>query len=161
VVKYNDEEATEFLGNVRRNMRLGDRLLLGADLVKDSAVIECAYNDRKGVTVEFNKNILRRINRELDADFDLSKFRHHAPYLSNEQRVEMRLVSMEDQEVEVEAIGQRFQFEAGEFILTETCHKYTLVALEGLCSASGLKTVERWFDPNHWFTLVLLAPEDP
>jgi uncharacterized SAM-dependent methyltransferase len=131
---------------------------MGIDLVKDPAIIEAAYNDPAGVTAEFNKNLLRRINRELDADFNLDEFEHDAPYLEHESRVEMRLISKRDQEVWIEAIGRSFRFSRDEFIHTEWSHKYTVDSFAELCSRAGFAIETVWFDSKRWFASVLLKP---
>src|SRR5207249_4171282 len=96
-----------------------DRLLLGADLNKAREILEPAYNDAAGVTAAFNKNLLVRINNELEGQFDLDAFEHRAPYLEERDRIEMRLVSLAAQEVRVGALGRSFRFGEGEWIHTE------------------------------------------
>jgi L-histidine Nalpha-methyltransferase len=150
-------DAIDFLGRVRRRMTGGDRLLVGVDLVKDPAVIEAAYNDSQGVTERFNKNLLRRINRELDGHFNLARFRHHAPYLGEACRVEMRLYSECEQEVRVDAVGKTFGFREGEFIHTEWSHKYTPEAFGQLAGEAGLEVQRTWTDPRGWFSTMLLG----
>ena len=107
---FDPEEAIDFIGQIRRRMRPEDRLLIGFDLVKDRQVLFDAYNDKAGVTAEFNKNLLVRINRELGGDFKLNLFDHHAPFVEAHSRIEMRLISRCDQRVHVEGLGQRFLF---------------------------------------------------
>lgn len=158
VGNFDDAEAVSFLTRIRSVMGADDRILLGADKVKDPAIIELAYNDPKGVTGEFNKNVLRRINDELDGDFDLDAFDHSAPYSTAEERVEMRLVSKHDQEVLIAQLGERYRFRRGEFIVTEHCQKYTDERLASLAFESSLRGVGRWQDPRSWISVVLLAP---
>lgn len=150
------EEAVEFLGRVRRNMLPQDRMLVGIDLIKDPNVLVAAYNDRKGVTAEFNRNLLRRINRELDGHFVEGCFRHSAPYDEQEQRIEMRLYSIGDQHVRVDALDQTFDFADGEYIHTEWSHKYTPETFANLCAPAGLRIDHLWTDQRHWFGLALL-----
>lgn len=114
---FTHDEALELLAGIARDVGPQGGLLIGIDLQKDPAVIEAAYNDSHGVTDEFNLNLLRRINRELDADFDIDAFRHQAVYNGAEGRVESSLVSTRPQTVTVG--GQRFDFAAGEELLTE------------------------------------------
>lgn len=152
------EEARAFLRSIRRVMAPEDRLLLGTDLKKDRGIIEPAYNDAAGVTAAFNKNLLVRINRELDGQFDPEGFAHDAPYLEERDRVEMRLVSRRVQEVPIGALERTFRFEEGEVIHTESCHKYAEAQVVRLASDAGLAVERRWHDPRQWFALSLLAP---
>lgn len=149
-------EAGEFLSGIAAQMRPEDRLLVGIDLVKDPRVIELAYNDPAGVTSAFNKNLLSRVNRELGGKFDLSGFAHHAPFISSEGKIEMRLVSQRDQWVRIEGMKGSLRFRKGEHIHTEDSHKYSLDGFAGLTEAAGLTPVDRWTDENSWFALTLL-----
>jgi L-histidine Nalpha-methyltransferase len=155
---FEHEEAIEFLSRIRQRMRDDDRMLLGLDLVKDPHVIEAAYNDAQGVTAAFNKNILARINRELGGRFDLETFRHQAPFLEDEARVEMRLISTVDQRVRVAAVEEIIHFDAGEFIHTESSHKYTFDSFGALAAQAGLRIAETWTDERRWFAQVMLEP---
>lgn len=150
------QEAVEFLSRIRRNMTGEDRMLVGIDLVKDREILEAAYNDRQGVTAEFNRNLLRRINRELDGHFVEECFRHSAPYDDREQRIEMRLYSKGDQHIRVDALDQTFDFADGEFIHTEWSHKYTPETFAQLCAPASLQIDHLWTDPRNWFGLALL-----
>lgn len=150
------DEGVDFMARVGRQMRDGDHFLLGIDLVKDPAIIEAAYNDKRGVTGAFNLNLLARINRELNANFDVSRFAHRAPYLENEHRVEMRLYSLADQVVEIEGVGRSIPFAEGEFIHTEWSHKYTLESFGAMAARAGLEIDETWLDDKQWFALVTL-----
>ena len=149
------EEAVSFIGQIRRRMRTEDRLLIGFDLVKDRQVLFDAYNDEAGVTAAFNKNLLVRINRELGGDFDLNLFDHHAPFVEDHSRIEMRLISRCAQGVYLESLGQRFDFEVGEYIHTENSYKYTLDGFSSLCAAAGMKIQEYWLDEREWFAVGL------
>lgn len=155
---FTREEAAGFLERIARRMQPQDRLLVGIDLMKDVRLIEAAYNDSLGVTAAFNKNILARINREMDADFDLDQFEHHAPFVEREARIEMRLVSRRRQTVRLPAEGLQVHFEAGESIHTENSHKYTLGGFGALCAAVGLDIQQTWQDERAWFAEVLLRP---
>ena len=154
------DEAVEFLSGVREQMTSRDRLLVGIDLVKDRTVLEAAYNDARGVTAEFNKNLLHRINCELEATFDVSCFSHAAPYDEREQRIEMRLYSTCRQLVEIEATGRTYDFEAGEYIHTEWSHKYTRESFGRICSVAGLEFDCVWSDEREWFATALLRPAE-
>lgn len=131
----------------------GGLLLIGFDLVKPRDVLELAYDDREGVTAEFNLNLLRRINETLDGGFDLDAFEHRAVWVEPKGRVEMRLVSRRDQRVE--AAGEAFDFEEGEHIHTESSHKFTPSSFGAEAAASGLDLVRHWTDPREWFCVAL------
>ena len=142
---FDGEDAHRFLAEVRRLMRPGDHFLIGADLVKSEADLISAYDDSRGVTADFNRNVLARINNELDADFDLDSFRHEARWNAAEQRIEMHLRSERGQTVTIPAADLTARFERGETLRTEVCVKYTRESLEGLLREEGI-------DPVAWFT---------
>ena len=150
------EEAISFIEQIRCQMCDDDRLLIGFDLVKDRQVLFDAYNDKAGVTAEFNKNLLVRINRELGGDFKLDLFDHYAPFVEEHSRIEMRLISRCDQQVHVERLGQRFDFENGEYIHTENSYKYTLDGFGSLCEAAGMKMQKHYLDQRGWFAVGIL-----
>lgn len=153
------------IGNLERESRLallrafashageGGRLLIGFDLEKDIEVLKAAYNDREGVTAEFNLNLLRRINRELDGTFDVDAFKHDAPWVDSRKRIEMHLVSTRDQEAHVD--GRAFAFREGERIHTENSHKFTPDSFDREAAAAGFAPVERWTDDRDWFCVGL------
>lgn len=146
-------EARQFFGMIASMLRPGDGMLLGVDLKKDPALLHAAYNDRRGVTAEFNLNLLRRLNRELQAGFDLGAFEHLAFYNQDEGRIEMHLRSLSDQTISVG--GKSFHFAAGETIHTENSYKYSQEDLEGLIAGSF--QIERsWTDRRRWFGVHLL-----
>ena len=147
--------AIDFIGRIRCQMREDDHLLIGFDLVKDRQVLFDAYNDKAGVTAEFNKNLLVRINRELGGDFKLDLFDHYAPFVEEHSRIEMRLISRCDQRVYLKRVGQGFGFEQGEYIHTENSYKYTLEGFGSLCEAAGMKMQEYWLDERGWFAVGL------
>jgi L-histidine N-alpha-methyltransferase len=130
-------------------------LLLGIDLRKDPRVIEAAYNDRRGITAAFNRNILVRINRELGADFDIEQFAHRAFYNAARGRIEMHLVSRRDQVVYVS--GAPFFFAKGESIHTENSHKYSVQALTDLVEAGGFAVERIWTDARQYFGVAYLT----
>lgn len=127
----------------------GGGLVIGFDLIKDPAVLESAYNDAEGVTAEFNLNVLRRLNRELGATFDLQRFRHQAIWAPQASRIEMRLVSTEAQDVSM--AEETISFAAGEAIITEHCHKYTPKLFAAQAGAAGWTAQETWADELHYF----------
>ena len=129
----------------------GGGLLIGVDLQKDTAILNAAYNDRAGYTESFNKNLLVRINRELGADFDIEKFNHFAFYNEAEERIEMHLVSMQDQQVTIE--DQTFQFKKDQSILTEYSHKYSIEGFQALAKRAGFKSIKVWVDKDKLFSV--------
>jgi L-histidine Nalpha-methyltransferase len=149
------EEAIDFLGRICWRMKPVDRLLVGVDLVKDRATLEAAYNDLQGVTAAFNKNLLQRVNRELHTDFKVPCFAHHAPYDERTQRIEMRLVSVCDQDVNLPD-GVAHHFRVGEYIHTEWSHKYTRESFTDLVFKSGLELEHFWTDPDERFAVTML-----
>lgn len=150
---YETDVAAELLAMIAGTMRPADRLLLGTDLAKDRAALEAAYDDRQGVTAAFNLNLLRRINRELGADFRLDAFTHYAAYHPERGRVEMHLVSSRRQTVHLPVSGLSVPFAEGEAIHTENSYKYTLETLARLASTAGLVEEAAWTDQRGWFRL--------
>jgi L-histidine N-alpha-methyltransferase len=137
-------------------MTAADGFLVGFDLVKDVAVLERAYNDQAGVTAKFNLNVLRVLNRDLGASFDLDAFRHRAIWNTRNARIEMHLESVVEQNVRIPSIGLTVSFAAGETIRTELSHKYTRESAGGLLDDSGLR-VESWCtDASDRFALALV-----
>jgi len=150
---YATEDAVGLLGQVARIMGPQDRLLLGTDLAKDRATLEAAYDDAQGVTAQFNRNLLARINRELGADFRLDQFAHRALYRPELGRVEMHLVARTEQVVRIPGADLTVRFAAGESIHTESWHKYTREGLRLLAERSGLIEEAFWVDRNGRFRL--------
>jgi L-histidine Nalpha-methyltransferase len=148
---YDPPEAIAMLRRIRRSMRTGDALLLGTDLAKSAKILVPAYDDAQGVTAEFNKNMLARFNRELDADFDLDKFRHVAVWSKRCSRMEIYLESTAAQSVFIPAIDLDVQFAAGERIHTENSYKYTGEMVNEILRESGFKPEKTWTDPKRWF----------
>ena len=148
--------AAQLLAEARALCGDGGALLVGVDLRKDRATLERAYDDAQGVTASFNLNLLQRMNRELDADFQLAQFRHRALWNEEHARIEMHLVSAVAQEVQLD--GERFQFRAGESICTEHSHKYTPESFARLAERAGLRVVRAWKDPAARFSVQLLTP---
>jgi dimethylhistidine N-methyltransferase len=148
-------DALELLGVMYAEAGAGGALLIGVDLRKDRETLERAYDDEAGVTAEFNLNLLRRINRELAADFDLEGFRHDARWNETDGRIEMRLVSRRDQTVR---IGDRgIAFAKGEAILTEYSHKYELDEFADLAAEAGFTVDRIWVDDERLFSVQLLT----
>ncbi len=152
---FEPEEADALLRHCARLAGAGGGLLLGVDLRKDPAVLERAYNDARGVTAAFNRNLLVRINRELGADFDTTQFRHLAYYNIERSRIEMHLVSAARQEVRVG--DQVFAFRTGESIHTENSYKYDLAELDRRAAACGLRVDATWTDEKRYFAVLYLT----
>ncbi len=153
---FTPAQAVTLLRTARERMCPGDYFLLGVDLRKNPDVIERAYNDSRGVTAEFNKNILNVINDGLGANFDTTRFSHNATYNRTENRIEMRLVSRGDQEIGIPSLG-RMQIADGESILTEFSYKYDEALARQVLASSGLK-VRKWLtDDADTFALALAA----
>jgi L-histidine N-alpha-methyltransferase len=151
--------ARRLLRNISRALRTGDRFLLGADLRKPPAIIERAYNDAQGVTAEFNRNVLRVLNRELGADFNLEAFEHRAFYDRTLHRIEMHLVATAGQVAHVPGVGD-VAFAAGESIRTEISCKYDRASLTELLGAAGLD-IDRWItDSASTYALVVASRVD-
>ncbi len=149
-----DSEGVGLLSAVARRLSPGDSLLLGADRRKDPAVLIPAYDDSAGITAAFDLHLLERLNTELGADFDLSRWKHTARWNDAESRIEMHLVSRVDQTVHVPGIGV-LAFEAGESIHTESSAKYTRPRIEALLRASGYEIVRVFTDAEDRFDLYL------
>jgi L-histidine N-alpha-methyltransferase len=152
---FDPDEADNLLRRIARLVKPGGGLLLGVDLRKDRSVLEPAYNDICGVTAEFNRNLLVRINRELGADFDPNAFRHHAFYNHRLSRVEMHLISIETQVVRIG--NHTFAFRPGESIHTENSYKYDIGELTSRATECGFSTDATWVDENHYFAVLYLA----
>ncbi|MFD0903173.1 L-histidine N(alpha)-methyltransferase [Actinomadura sediminis] len=147
-----------FLGGLRAVLGDDGFLLLGADLVKDPGRLVRAYDDAAGITAEFDKNVLRVLNRELDADFDPSAFEHVAHWNAAEEWIEMRLRSRRDQDVRIGGLDLDVPFAAGEEMRTEISAKFRRERLESELGAAGLALAEFWTDPAGDFSLSLARP---
>ena len=151
------DETGELLRNVRRVLHPEDVLFIGVDLKKPPAILVPAYNDALGVTAAFNLNLLVRINRELDGDFDLARFEHRAIYNEQPGRIEMHLFSREPQIVKIRALDLQVKFERGESIHTENSYKFDLDQLSGLALDTGFSLEKTWFDRGHQFSFNLFS----
>lgn len=148
-------QAQSLLEVMRHEAGPGGGLLIGVDLKKDPAIVRAAYNDSAGVTAAFNLNVLRRLNAELDADFDLDGFGHEAVYDALEGRIEMRLTSLRKQRVSI--AGHGVDFLADEHIVTEYSHKYSQDEFAQLATAAGLEPVRAWRDERALFSVQYLT----
>jgi dimethylhistidine N-methyltransferase len=156
---FDPPASQEFLSEIRAALRPGDGLLLGTDLVKPVGELLLAYDDPLGVTAAFNKNLLVRMNRELGANFDLTCFAHRAIWNPDERRVEMHLVSLEQQTVRIPRAGVSVLFANGESIWTESSYKYEPREVLELAGAAGFRTHSQWMDPEARFALTLFLAE--
>jgi dimethylhistidine N-methyltransferase len=154
------DEAHTFLRALRRVLRAGDALLLGADLRKRADILEAAYDDALGVTAAFNLNLLVRINDEFDADFDPRAFRHLAVYNEEIGRVEVYLVSRRRQRVFIRKLEMEIHFDEGERIHTENSYKYDLATLSQMASVTGYRRARTWLDKREQFSSNLFIAED-
>ena len=154
---FEPHEACAFLRHAGRMLGRASALIIGVDLVKEASILHAAYNDAAGVTAKFNLNLLARINRELDGDFDLASFSHKAFYNSVRQRIEMHLVSKQRQKVKV--AGRVIEFRAGETIHTENSYKYTLETFGALARGSGWTPMSVWTDAGGNFSIHALVNE--
>ena len=152
---FRPSAALQLLRSIARLVGPGGGLLIGFDLDKDESIVWPAYNDARGVSAAFNLNLLARINRELDADFDLDAFRHRADYSRALERVELSLVSLASQRVWV--AGHPFSFSAGEPIHTEDSYKYTRDHFARLTGRAGLSLERQWIDDDQYFCVQFLT----
>ncbi len=148
-------ERKRFLADLADTMQPGDHFLLGTDLVKDVERLEAAYDDSQGVTAQFNLNVLRVVNRELGADFDLTRFAHLARFDTDDEWIEMRLVSLADQTVQVGGLHLDVTFAAGEEMRTEISAKFRRAGIEAELAGAGLRLVRWMTDPDGDFALSL------
>jgi len=154
---FEPAEASRFLARARRLLGRGAYMVVGVDMKKDPDVLLAAYDDAAGVTAEFNLNLLDRINRELDADFDRSAFRHQARWNAGEGRIEMHLESAQAQSVRID--GQAFGFAAGETIHTENSYKYAPGEFATVAERAGWRAAAHWVDTDDLFSIHLLAAD--
>jgi len=152
---FSPRAAVRLLRSIARLAGDGGGMLIGLDLDKHESIVWPAYNDRRGVTADFNLNLLARINRELDADFDLDAFAHRATYVREKERVEIHLVSRSAQLVRI--AGLEFGFDEGETIHTEYSYKYSLEHFGRLTSRAGFTLIRQWLDPMRYFAVQYLV----
>lgn len=147
--------AMHFLEHIARVCGPGGALLIGVDLKKDPAVLHRAYNDSEGVTAAFNLNLLQRVNRELDCDFQMEWFEHYAFYNPTEGRVEMHIVSLREQTVHLDDVT--IPFAKGESIWTESSYKFNPDEFEQMAATAGLRVEHVWTDEQQWFSVQYLV----
>ena len=153
------DEARNFLKDIRANISNDDFLLIGFDLLKDTSLIESAYNDNKGITSNFNLNLLNRINRELGANFNLENFSHKAFFNKNKNRIEMHIESKKDQKVFISTLKKEIEFKKNETIHTENSYKFEKDDINFLIKRAGFCVEKEFSDDNSWYDLVLLKPK--
>ena len=152
---FHPHEAVEFLKHIRALVGNDGAMVLGVDRAKDKAVLDAAYNDAAGLTAEFNLNMLRRLNRDIRAEFDVDAFEHVAFYNPGESRVEMHLRSRRPQTICVG--GEPIHFDEDETIWTESSYKYSRAALDQLLDASGFRLRQLWTDSSERFWVAYLT----
>ncbi len=150
---FDPDESTRLLRQIAGVCGSGGRLLIGVDLRKSPEMLHAAYNDADGVTADFNLNMLVRLNRELEADFDIDAFTHRAVYDSGHSRIEMYLVSTREQTVTI--AGHTFRFAEGESVLTEYSYKYTVGSFRDLATGAGFRPEKVWTDLQRLFSVHL------
>jgi L-histidine N-alpha-methyltransferase len=154
---FDPASARDLLTRIRATLRPTDRLLLGVDLIKDVATLHAAYNDARGVTAEFNLNVLRVLNRELDANFDLAVFRHRAFYNVADARIEMHLVACGNQHVHIPLVGD-VHFADGESVRTEISRKYDRASATAMLQSAGFRLTDWLTEPDPLVALALAEP---
>jgi dimethylhistidine N-methyltransferase len=148
--------ASALLRRLRSSLAPGDALLLGTDMCKPVDLLLRAYDDDAGVTAQFNLNILARLNREFDAEFELDQFAHRVLWSEQESRIEMHLESRDDQLVPIRAMDISVPFARGETIHTENSYKFTSAMIESIASNAGFRIEQHWSDERDWFRVTLL-----
>jgi dimethylhistidine N-methyltransferase len=152
---FEPHEACAFMRHAARILGRGATFIVGVDLVKESGVLQRAYNDSMGVTAKFNLNLLARINRELGAEFNLACFEHHAFFNRERSRIEMHLASLKRQRVKV--CGECIEFRAGETIHTENSYKYSIESFGALARGAGWAPAAVWTDADEYFSVHALT----
>ncbi len=155
---FSEEQALSFFKDLRRVMNERDLLFIGFDLHKNPKTILNAYDDSLGVTAKFNLNLLKRINRELDADFNIEEFSHYASYHPLERAARSFLISQKDQSVAIKSLGRTFEFKKWEPIYMEVSQKYGVKMIERLAAESGFSVAENFFDENKFYLDSLWKP---
>jgi len=157
---FTPKQAGVFITEVTDCMKPGDYFLLGADRVKSPEILNAAYNDSQGITAEFNRNVLRVLNRKLDADFNVNHFDHVAIYNEQLNRIEMSLISKIEQKININKINEILELEPGEKIQTELSHKFQPEQINSLLIESGLQPVKHYQPPNNFYSLILSKLSD-
>lgn len=155
---FSESQAMQFFKDLRNVMNERDYLFIGFDLHKNPKTILNAYDDSQGVTAKFNLNLLKRINRQLDADFNIEEFSHYASYHPLERAARSFLISQKDQTVTIKSLGKTFEFKKWEPIYMEVSQKYSEKIINNLASESGFEVVKHFFDENKFYLDSLWKP---
>ncbi|WP_409934681.1 L-histidine N(alpha)-methyltransferase [Paraburkholderia sp. BCC1884] len=155
---FSRDDAIRLMSSAKAMLGRGSRFIIGVDMVKPLDTLLAAYDDSTGVTASFNKNLLTRINRELDGNFDLDSFEHTSVWNSELSRIEMHLVSTKSQTVDV--ADRSYIFQVGESIHTESSHKYTVDSFSALAMLSGWAVEKRWLSEGEEFAIFCLNADD-
>ena len=155
---FEPNNAKILLRQVAHLVKIDGGLLIGVDLKKDRKLLEAAYNDEQGVTADFNLNILTRLNREMDADFDIQQFKHQAFYNESLSRIEMHLESITDQKIRIN--DHQFSFRKGESLYTECSYKYSISEFHELAKQAGFLPMKVWTDDDKLFSIHYLKVRD-
>lgn len=156
ISNFDHEEAADFLDRMRRIVGPNGAVLIGVDLVKPAQRLVAAYDDAGGITAAFNRNLLERLRREIDAEIDAEAFSHEARWHETLERIEMHLVARYPTRIVVG--GQEFALDTGESIHTESSHKYSVDSFRELATRAGLRSEHVWFDPDGLFSMHWLVP---
>ena len=152
---FEPKDGNQFLKIVNSSMKNSDLFLIGLDLIKEKSILEDAYDDVAGITAKFNLNVLSRINEELEGDFVLSQFSHHALFNEEKQRIEMYLKSNTSQKVTISKSNLELNFSKNELIHTENSHKYSIAKIQTMMKNTGFKINRIWQDEKSHYALVL------
>jgi len=148
---FEPSQAQKFLSRLTDTVGNGGGLLIGVDLKKPDHILNAAYNDKRGITAKFNKNLLHRINDELNADFDAENFTHKAFYNNEIGRIEMHLVSQTEQTINIES--EKIRLDKGQTIHTENSYKYSIDEFQQIASKAGFTPIDVWTDPDNLFSV--------
>ncbi len=157
---FSEAQALQFFTDLQNVMNENDLLFIGFDLHKNPKTILNAYDDSQNVTAKFNLNLLKRINRELDADFNIEEFSHYASYHPTERAARSFLISQKDQTVNIKSLGKTFEFQKWEPIFMEVSQKYEVKMIENLARESGFKVTVNFFDENKFYLDSLWKPTE-
>lgn len=152
---FTETKAQQFIDDIRACMQPGDYFLIGADRTKDNRILHAAYNDAQGLTAEFNLNVLRVLNRQAGAKFDLNNFAHHAVYNEKLNQIEMYLISRIDQDIHLGDIDETISLKSGEKIMTEISRKFEPAQVEAMLEMNGFEIIRHYEPDNQYFSLVL------
>ncbi|MDZ7860389.1 MAG: L-histidine N(alpha)-methyltransferase [Candidatus Krumholzibacteriota bacterium] len=153
------DQALVYLTDLQEVMNSGDNLLLGVDMIKDRKILELAYNDRDGITAEFNKNILNVVNKKAGMDFDPELFQHVAFFNDQHSRIEMHLEAVEDMEIRTPHLNKRIPIGKGERIHTENSHKFSREQVVMMIERAGLRIKRIYTDSRKWYSLILIVKD--